>query len=229
MKNLLLTLSAAALVALPVSAVADWSDNFDAYAPGGLAGNGGWAIWYSGGVDGTVTTEQARSAPHSVRIDADSDVTNVMGGPYAAGHFMFTGWSYLPPTGTGQVYLIFLNTYNPGDNWSAQVLMDMGLNCVYDIGTSGPSLAMVRGRWAEFTVEIDLDNDFQRVTYDGNELYTDSWTGHMAPVGTATLAVVDLYSSGSPTPCYWDDLSLRDLGATPVEPTSWGQIKATFR
>jgi hypothetical protein len=50
----------------------------------------------------------------------------------------------------------------------------------------------------------------------------------MAPEGSATIAVVDLYSQGA-TAIWWDDLSLEDVGGTPVEPTSWGHIKSTFQ
>ena len=228
------SLSVVALVVclIPAAAQANWSDNFDAYPPGNLAGFGAWQIWYSGGNDAVVTPNQALSAPHSVRIDPNTDVTNVMGGPYNAGHWLFRGWCYVPTAATGSQYCIFLNTYNPGDNWSAQILFDSSANVVEDDRTGAPgggdpTLPLIRGRWVEVTLDIDLGTNIQTCTYNSVVLYTDTWTDHVSGGGALRIAVIDLFSNNASS-VYWDNLELLDMSATPVEPSTWGQVKNTF-
>jgi hypothetical protein len=227
-KTLLLAL---ALILLPTLALAQWSDNFDAYPAGGLIGNGGWEGWnLDPAFDATVSPAFSLSAPHSVEIRSTTDVVNHMGAPQTSGQWTFTGWSYVPGNSVGDQYLIMLNEYVPNgaQNWSVQILLSSDLGAVFDINTAGTSLPLIRDRWVKFEVAIDLDLDIQVVLYNNQVLYSDTWTGHMAPAGIAEIGVVDLFSDGGSS-VYWDDLSLEDVTATAVEPASWGQIKSTFR
>jgi hypothetical protein len=226
------SLLALSLILLPTLALAQWSDNFDAYPAGPLIGNGGWEGWdLSALADANVVPTPNRSAPNSVEILPTSDVVNDMGGLQSGGQWEFTGWCYIPGNAIGEQYLIMLNQYAPvsgPNNWSVQVLFDGTAGQVYDISNTGPSLPMLRDQWVQCRVEIDLDLDLQNFYYDNQLLYSAGWTGHVTSTGgTLTIAVVDLFSNGGSS-IYWDDLSLREMGVTAVEPATWGQIKSAF-
>jgi hypothetical protein len=149
-----------------------------------------------------------------------------------SGRWVFSGWVYIPDGISGQQYLILMNTYeqpHQDQHWSTQVLFDMTLNQIRDAGNpQSPTYPLERGQWAEVRVDIEFDNDRQNVWYGSMLLWQESWTAGTAPGGALNFAAVDLYSDGAPS-IYWDDFCLPPGGATPVEDTSWGQIKATFR
>ncbi len=231
------SLLAIALVAclIPAAALAQWSDNFDAYAPGGLIGQSPWDGWQGNpAADANVTAALSRSAPHSVEILPTSDVVNDMGALYSSGQYRLTGWCYVPGNATGSQYMIVTNTYVLPNtfNWSAQILFDGTAGVVEDDvtgapGGGDPTLPLIRDRWVRCELLIDLDTDSQTFSYDGQVLYTDTWTNHVSANGSLTIAVIDLFSNGGDS-IYWDDLELVDLGATAVEPSTWGQIKSRF-
>ena len=141
-----------------------------------------------------------------------------MGGVHSVSHWLFTGWVYVPSAATGQQYLILLNQYtaNGTQNWSTEVLFDADVNEVQDV--DGPStLRLIRDRWVEVTVDINLALDRQAVMYDGEVLFTDAWTSHVADGGTPTIAAVDLFSNAG-TSVYWDDLSLQEVTGPVTQP-----------
>jgi hypothetical protein len=114
-----------------------------------------------------------------------------------------------------------LNTYDDSivnNNWSTQVCFNSSLDLLFDdVGatcTSGPSLPIVYDEWVEINVVIDLDNDVQSFYYDGQLLYTDTWTGHVSGGGSLNIGAVDLFANNA-TSVYWDDLSL-EQAAPPV-------------
>ncbi len=50
------------------------------------------------------------------------------------------------------------------------------------------------GKWVEFRVEIDIDNDLVGYFYDGDEIYSDaSWRNEIAPGGQPRIEALDLY------------------------------------
>ena len=94
-------LAAAALASGGAAAVAQpFADDFDGYAAGSaIAGQGGWSVWYSGGVDATVSTEQAASGANSMRLAAMSDMVQTFSAN--AGRWRFSANVYIPSTATG--------------------------------------------------------------------------------------------------------------------------------
>jgi hypothetical protein len=214
-------------VCVPVFAHAEWSENFDSYANGsGVIGQGGWEGWDNNpAADAYVTDVQSLSAPHSVDITPTTDLIHQFS-DYTSGQWVVTAWQYIPSTATGDQYFILLNTYNHGGpyNWSLQVLFSGGF--VTDPDT-GAQLSMHTDQWVEIRVEIDLDADLQTVYYGGDQLVQKSWTDGVSGDGAVNIACIDLYSAGA-ADIYYDDLSIEEPGATPVENTSWGRIKSLF-
>ncbi|HWN83381.1 MAG TPA: hypothetical protein VNM87_14890 [Candidatus Udaeobacter sp.] len=223
-----------AVMALPSLALAQWSDNFDGYANGtSLHGVGGWAGWDNNpAATGFVTNAQSHSAPHSVDIRPTTDLVQQFTG-VNSGIWLFNSWIFVPTGGSGDTYLIFLNTYVPGnvalDNWSLDLEFDQSAGVVRDLDDPGtPTLPLVRGQWVQVRAIIDFTANVQQIFY-GNTLFTaKSWTEGASGGGVLNFAAIDLFSNGA-TSVFWDDLSLQHEGATAVEPATWGSVKATFR
>jgi hypothetical protein len=212
------TLSIALLVALAATASADWSDNFDSYSPGGLAGQGGWATWESDPTaDASIVTTYAHSSPQAVEILVTTDIVQEF--TETTGSWVITAWQYIPTGATGKTYFILLNTYTVGGpyDWSTQLEFDntLGLMTVY--GGSGAAY-VVRDQWVEVKVEINLDACMQTIYYNGAFIETIPWQ----TTGVNELAAMDLFADDG-TSVYYDDISL--VEQVGLQPTTWGQIK----
>jgi hypothetical protein len=232
MKTIALSCLLAALVLLPAVALADWSDNFDSYVQGsGLHGQGGWHGWDgSAGADAYVSGVQSLSAPNSVEITGPSDMVHEYTGS-TSGTCVYTAWQFVPTDFAGTTYFILLNTYADlgTDNWSTQVNFASATGLVTNDGVDGGTLPLIRERWVEIRVVIDLDANLQTFYYDNQLLYSSSWTENLSPGGGAVnIAAVDLFANGA-SPVYYDDMSLVCGGTTPTENTTWGGVKSLFR
>lgn len=192
---------------LPAVAMAQWSDNFDAYTPGSILGQGGWKGW--DGVPsaaGVVSADVARSLRLSQKINNTSDSVHEYTG-VAAGPWTYTAWQYIPGAFTGTTYFILNNMYTDGGpyDWSVQLSFDGATGFVLDdLRTSAP-LPFVRDAWAEIRVEFDLTANTIAQYYNGNLIASGTWT-----TGTSSLlnlAAVDLYG-GTGTNVYYDDMRL---------------------
>ena len=222
---------AAALALVPAAANAQWSDNFDAYVNGsGLHGQGGWRGWDGNpAFNGFVSSRFARSAPHSLESRPTTDIVQQYTG-VNSGLWTISGWCYIPSGGSGIQYFILLNTYNEGgpNNWSLDMGFDQNSGQIIEDDPNTPPLQMIRDAWVPVRVEIDFTNDTQSVYYGVSLLVTKSWTEGASGGGALNLDALDIYSNAS-TAIYWDDLDLREEGATAVEPTTWGAVKGAFR
>ena len=109
-----------------------------------------------------------------------------------------------------------MNTYQAGGSqlWSAQVWMDTGSGKVGS-DFDGAKLPLVKGRWVELRVEIDLTADVQKFYYDNQLLYQKSWTAGVSGGGARSIAAVDLYANGT-SAVYYDDISLQSMNQAPV-------------
>ncbi|MCK5794647.1 MAG: Ig-like domain repeat protein [Anaerolineales bacterium] len=218
-RGLLICTLGVALLGIPHSSVlaqGAWAENFDSYLLNSqLHGIGGWKGWDNNPVYGAfVSNTQQRSSPHSVEITGNADLVHEYSG-HTSGEWVYTAWQYIPAAYSGEGYFILLNTYNDSGskNWSVQVHFRSSTNRVisdYD----NSQLPMVRGRWVELRVEIDLDSDLQTFYYDGQILYQNkSWRSGVSGTGQAAIEAVDLYANNS-TPIYFDDLSLKSASST---------------
>jgi hypothetical protein len=233
----------AAFALLPTTALAQWGDNLDTYVAGsGMHGqgppppspsaDGGWQCWDNNfpAVNGFVSAAQSHSAPHSAEIRPTTDITQQFLG-VNANEWELSGWVYVPSAGTGQQFLILLNTYQHGGpyNWSLDMLFDLTNNIVADFDSPAtPPLPLIRGQWVQVRVVINFGTDTQTIFYGANQLNSKSWTEGASGGGALNLDCLDLYSNAGGT-IYWDDLRLVRTDATPVEPTTWGRVKDSFR
>jgi hypothetical protein len=210
---------------LCVSATGPWTENFDSYVAGSaLEGQGGWHAWDNIPVNtGYVSNAQSRSAPNSVEIawwsttvwtDEVHEYTDINSGIWT-----YTAWQYVPSTQVGNTYFILLNTYVNGvhnnQDWSLQLVASASLGTIVDYNDATATLPLVTDAWAEIKVVIDLDTDWQTVSYNGVILQPGKgWTdGAGFPGGALNLGAVDLYSDAAySTSVYYDDMSVLPAG-----------------
>ena len=217
-----------ALVALgPIAAQAQWYDGFEGYpVGGGLHGLGGWAGWNADPIfDAIISDFYAYNGSNSVAITGNADIVQQFSG-YDSGAWEFVAWMFIPTDFTGQTYFIVLNTYTPnGDmNWSVEVNFTNGqITGFNDIG----SLPYVVGEWAELRLEIDLVANVQTFYYNGDFLYTASWTEGASGGGALDIGALDLFANGA-SPVYYDDISLSQ-GGVATEAKSLSAVKSLFR
>ncbi len=206
--------AALSLAGAASSAQAQWSDNFDTYAAGPLGGNGGWAVWCSGGVDGAVNTDQAHSGKNSFRADATTDMVQTFTG-YTSGQWIFSCMTYVPVEATGIGAMVVLNQYpcpTANQQWSISTNIDADAGVVME--WNGATVALVKGAWVEYRLEIDLDADTFSEFYNGEALVKGgTWSANIAPGGIPEIQALDLFSQ-SMNGMYYDTISLTSAGST---------------
>ncbi len=192
-------------------AQAPWSDNFNSYAAGSqMIGQGGWTGWDNNpAVGALVSNALSRSNPNSVAITGATDLVHTYAG-YTSGRAVYTAWQYIPNNFAGTTYFILMNQYIAGgaQTWSVQVRFQSATGTVVS-DFDGNALPLIRGRWVQIRVEINLDTDTQTFYYDNVPLYTKSWRCGVSGCGPLppNIAAVDLYANGA-SPVYYDDMSL---------------------
>jgi hypothetical protein len=195
--------------------MAQWSDNFDSYDTGSqLHGQGGWKGWFNDAGAGALTSDaQSTSAPNSVDIFGGSDLVREYS--ISGGSWTYSGNVFVPTAHTGTSYFILMSDYNDaGSNmhWSVQMTLDSTTGLVSDASTNGGTatpVAMVRGAWAPFSVDIDLDADTKVVWYDGQQVLSSRWrdTAGGTTGATLSLGAVDLFANNTSS-VFYDDLAV---------------------
>jgi hypothetical protein len=212
--------TAAAAVAM-LGGGAPWSDNFESYPLGPIAGQGGWEEWVgSQNVSGQVTNAQARSGTKSLLIEG-----GVSGGPagddtvqrfsgLTTGRYLMKAWCFVPNNATGAGWFIMLNQYPDPLNWSHQVQFDANDNKVYADFQQGET-DLIKGQWVPYKVDINLTGDKQDTYYNGVPFVIgQSWRDGVSGMGISNIAALDLYGGefNSQPPgtsgMYWDDIVL---------------------
>jgi hypothetical protein len=219
---------AALLPCFPSIATAQWSDNFDSYAPNSsltTPAQGGWEEW-SAGSGALVSNARARSGTNSVDIVGPTDLVHQYTG-ITTGKWVYQAWQYIPSTMVGTTYFILLNTYAfPAGpySWSVQVAFSVagGVRANLGIGTVGHAATpVIPDTWVEIKVLIDLDQDWCQFYYNGVLLDEPGLPDHGSlgggyqwsravfgqGGGQVRIAAVDLYAN-SATSAFYDDLSL---------------------
>lgn len=206
---LVLFLLIAAHLPSPASTAESWADNFDGYATGAnMHGRGGWKGFSNDpGYTAYTTDLRARSAPNAVDVYGNTDLVH----EYTAtsGLYRYRFFQYIPSTTIGTSYFIMLNQYDDAGvalNWSVQVAHS-GLNGLIVDDGSGSTTPIVRNQWVEVCLEIDLDHDAQAYYYNGQLLYSGTWTEHISGAGITSIAAVSLFANGSGS-VFYDDMSL---------------------
>jgi RHS repeat-associated protein len=186
-----------------------WSDGFESYAVGSqLHGQGGWKGWDNNGAYGAlVSSNQAYAGAKCVAILGASDLVHTYSGA-TNGIWTYTARQFVPTNFSGRQYFILLNKYNDGGpyNWSIQVYFDSAQNKVVS-DFDGANVPLIKGRWVDIRVEINLNTDIQIFYYGATKLYQKSWTGGVSGGGTRNIAAVDLYANNASV-IYYDQISL---------------------
>ena len=202
-------------------AAAQLNDGFDAYAAGsGLSGQGGWSLWYSGGVDGTVSSAQANSGSNSLELVPGSDMVFEFSG-IDDGQWVYKAMTYMPSTSAGDAYIILMNGYGGSslDSWTTQVRFG-GSDGTVESDFGGEFATLITDRWVEFRAEIDLDETFgfpetvglMDLYYDGVLFAEDLiWIDNAGVGGPTSIACTDLYNLDCDV-FYIDDVSLLPAG-----------------
>jgi hypothetical protein len=218
MKALLILGAVVGLVLVPSAAMANWSDNFDAYPVGPLVppGLGGWEGWdFTASATGYVVASPFLSPERSQEVLGATDSVHQYSG-YNTGVWTYTAWQYIPTTFTGSSYFILLNTYDGLGgpyNWSTQVSFNGPTHATHpnqvltEMSSPVATLPIVYGQWVEIRDVIDLTNNTQSFYYGGTLLQTLSWTEGVSGGGVLNIAAVDLFANNA-TSVYYDDISL---------------------
>jgi hypothetical protein len=208
----------AALLLLAPFASAQWSDNFDAYSPGSLTGQGGWGTWDDDPTcDAFVVNTLSHSSPNCVQVQTTTDAVHLFS--ETSGQWVITAWQFIPSGSTGLTYFILLNSYQSGGpyDWSLDLEFDCDLGLMSVVEGSGAAF-IVENQWVEIKVEFDLDGCTQSIYYNGAFVETIPWQ----TTGVNEFRALDLFAdTGSAV--YYDDISLQ-LN-TGLAPATWGQIK----
>lgn len=205
MRQVLTVLAVLTLAAAAASA--NWLDDFDAYAPGSINGQGGWQGWdNSAAAAGVVSGDQALSPTQSQAIFGGADSVHQYSG-YTSGQWTYTAWLYIPSASTGLTYFILLNTYNDLGpyNWSVQLPMDLDTNLLNDDMAGGTeNIPLLRDEWVKLQFDIDLDANTVVTWYGATLVSTHAWQDG---TGANAIAAVDLYANGAEV-VYYDSMSL---------------------
>lgn len=218
---------AASISLLTTVATAQWSENFDSYAPSSqVVGQGNWEEW-GPGAGAFVSNLQSRSPGNSIAIDGATDLVHQYSGS-TTGKWVYQTWQYIPSNLVGTTYFLLLNTYAyPAGpyNWSVQVEFNLATGVRGNFGTSTighNTVPMVTDAWVEIKVVIDLDENWTQFYYNGVLLDEPnladhptlgggySWTGGVfgGGGGALNIAAVDLYANTAST-VFYDDMALR--------------------
>lgn len=194
-----------------------FSDNFDSYQAGtGIAGQGSWLLWDPISTDATVVNNVSSSAPNSLRLDAASDVVQVL--DVTSGKWRISMDTYIPLNNNfGIGYFIGLNTFaipSGPYNWSLQIQFNAATGMVRNVDdVLGLSEPIVYDTWVPLVVEVDLDNDRHNVWYNNVQITTDrSWTDGASGLGTLRIQCWDFYSQ-SLNDFYYDNIVFEEVGS----------------
>ena len=230
------TISAIALIILALvqvnPAFADWYEDFDSYQAGiSLHGHGGWEGWGSNpATTAYVSDLYAHSGSNSVEVGQSTDMVHPFSG-YESGNWAFSCWVFIPNEFTGESDCILLNTY-PADlsiygHWSSDIVFDGTSNVVYWLYEPSINTPLVRNQWVEIQIIIDLDQDNQRVYYNGDLLVEYPWVRLNG--GSTHIEALDLYTYNyGGSPIYFDDFMLVS-GSVATEKTTLSSIKCLYR
>jgi hypothetical protein len=214
MKRAIAFLGVAALVWMPTTALAQWSDNFDSYDAGTkMTDIGGWDGWYDdGSAAGTISDAMSLSSPNSMEVSnsAGVDAVHPFAG-YDSGTWTLTAWQYVPSDLDALTYFIINNEYDHVGayaDWAIETHMDpaTGLvnEAIRDSGGAG-ALPLIYDEWVEITTVIDLDNNYMHHYYGGDLLAEGQW--NIRTGGLIEIQNLDLYAPHN-TGVFYDDISL---------------------
>ncbi len=224
MRFLMLLLFVTACVLAPVTAEADFIDDFESYTLGDIDGQGPWIDF--GGVNTTdVVNTLAYSGEQSMAqtlsgtelngYGSDTYVVDLDGAPLTSGKWQLSYQLLIPQNFNGVEYMWISQGPMPTTFTAGMDLIadNVGNAAVFGDEASGDWTPLVFDRWAEVVAEIDLDADTVTVSYDGNVFHTGAWD--VDATGTPAIGGMNVWVSADDDDtivyagtAYIDDLSI---------------------
>ncbi len=217
------------------SAFAQINDGFESYAPGTLPPQGGW-IDFGGTQPVTVSTTQAHSGTKSMRLSEGTDAVSpgygsdvyknfLPAGGYTSGTVTFSFWQFIEPTVDSEIFMYISNGRMPATFETGLDLRADAANAdtfgssmlVVQDETGGPTLQaapvpLVKGRWVQHSMTVNLTTDRYNYSYDGVQLVTGAeWDKNPTPGTTgSTIGGIDFWmqrgnADGVNAFVYYDD------------------------
>lgn len=202
------------LVVIAAPASAQWTENFDSYgpAPMSLHGVGGWnsTCWGSGWA-GTLSGDQARSAPYSMRTGFQILQHTWPAGSFVTGQWSLRMWVLFGTTNNSAWFTVFNGVDGSScagwDNECIHIDFNQWGQVEIDspiLGGSGYAWIPNTYTWYELRMDIDLNANTQTTWFNGVQLGTGAFSHYGGP---AEIRGIEMYNGGFWIYC--DDLSLQ--------------------
>jgi len=210
------------------------SETFDAYASGTQMHHvDDWKGLGDSLAQGALTSSDfSLSGQHSLDIVGSptaylSDLVQTFS--EKSGQWLIAAWQYIPSSTSGsETSFSLMNKYHDhgAKNWSTRLKFDLDNGLVYDdLGSATGSLPLVRDQWVPIIVNIDLDQNFQTVYYNGQKLLSAPWVRMSG--GASALAAIEL-NGGSASHTYYDDISLTSVPESASVALAWAAGLTAF-
>jgi hypothetical protein len=225
--------SAAGVAALALSGVAAaqvppnspvFSDDFEAYAPGvfpcgttGCTGAGGWGVWFyeygPGPHPGQLVSGVGHSGTHAVWMSPRTDIVRRCN--FISGVWRVTSWTWFPPEANASTDSADFILFNESDGvapegFASIILFEGQSGTVKNTWNPSQNLPLVRGRWAELRLELNVDLNRLSVWYDGQPLFVNETYRTEGPLA---LQCINWYSDGVDGMLF-DDVSIQPIPGT---------------
>ncbi len=178
-----------------------------------------WTTWSEApgtGEDAYISDEQALSGSNSVKIDAASNVSDLIliMNDYTEGAFEVELNMYVPTGGHG--YYNLQKSTTPGEEWAFQLDLPADGTAIVDAGGFGAAeFTFAFDQWLDLLVRVDLDADWATFYYNGTMIIEYQWSlGTDGVEGLHTLGGMNVYANGVDALFYIDDLDVRPIAPT---------------
>ena len=175
-----------------------WFEDFENYSTNSNIDDQSneWFGWDNVNSNVEVISNGFNNSNQSILVEQDDDIVHSFGGiENGVGEVVF--WMYIPSDSGAGAYYNMLHDYNTQDPnnsiWAHQITFasaESGDQSVLDAAGYGVAyFDAIYDTWIEVRQEIDLDNDYTTLYYNGNELY--SWQFSQDAGGQEQLNILD--------------------------------------
>ena len=200
-------------------------DNFDSYTAGSgvAAQSSNWDTWTGAvNLDALVSTEQAFSAPNSMKINQTGNDMVLPLGPYTTGAYEAT-WKMYIPNGEGG-YFNALHTWAANSTtyeWAVDVFFaaDGSISSLAGNVEQPSAVGFTPDTWFDVKLYVNLTADVGKVFINDTEIRSFQWSLNNANgnAGTNRLQAINFYGTEGPNGAntggiyYIDDVSVNQV------------------
>jgi len=171
-----------------------WFEDFESYSASNIdSQSDNWIGWENSNSGVDVTNNMGLMSNQSILVEQGDDVVHMFDGINAgSGEIIF--WMYISSSGGAGAYYNILHDYDAGNSiWAHQILFasaESGEQSILDAaGYEAASFDAVYDTWVEIRQEIDIDNDYTTLYYNGQQIY--SWQFSQDAGGEQQLNILD--------------------------------------